>query len=84
MANRVRRRGSSDTGRLITVLLREHRRRQLAGAVAAALTELARVIRFSTAGERPPQSLQINQPLGYSATPKPQAILKSQALTSQN
>jgi len=51
---------------LISVLLREHRRRQLAEVqLQHRMTELARVIRFSTAGELTTSiAHEINQPLG--------------------
>jgi signal transduction histidine kinase len=51
---------------LITVLLREHRRRQLAEANSRRrMAELARVMRFSTAGELTASiAHEINQPLG--------------------
>jgi signal transduction histidine kinase len=51
---------------LITVLLREHRRRQLAEVQARQrMAELARVMRFSTAGELTASiAHEINQPLG--------------------
>ena len=51
---------------LISALLREHRRRQLAEVQSRQrMTELARVIRFSTAGELTASiAHEINQPLG--------------------
>ena len=51
---------------LIAVLLREHRRRQLAEAQSRQrMAELAHVIRFSTAGELTASiAHEINQPLG--------------------
>jgi signal transduction histidine kinase len=51
---------------LIAVLLREHRRRQFAEVQSRErLTELARVVRFSTAGELSASiAHEINQPLG--------------------
>ena len=66
---------------LITVLLREHRRRQLAEVQARQrMAELARVMRFSTAGELTASiAHEINQPLGSILTnaEAAQAILKS-------
>ena len=66
---------------LIAVLLREHRRRQLAEVQSRQrMTELARVIRFSTAGELTASiAHEINQPLGSILTnaETAQAILKS-------
>ena len=66
---------------LITVLLREHRRRQLAEVQSRQrMTELARVIRFSTAGELTASiAHEINQPLGAILTnaETADAILKS-------
>jgi signal transduction histidine kinase len=51
---------------LITILLHEHRRRQLAEVQSRQrMTELARVMRFSTAGELTASiAHEINQPLG--------------------
>jgi signal transduction histidine kinase len=66
---------------LITVLLREHRRRQLAEANSRRrMAELARVMRFSTAGELTASiAHEINQPLGSILTnaETAQAILRS-------
>ncbi len=66
---------------LISVMLREHRRRQLAEVQSRQrMTELARVIRFSTAGELTASiAHEINQPLGSILTnaETAQAILKS-------
>src|SRR5258705_12321516 len=66
---------------LITVLLHEHRRRQLAEVQSRQrMAELARVIRFSTAGELTTSiAHEINQPLGSILTnaETAQAILKS-------
>jgi signal transduction histidine kinase len=66
---------------LISVLLREHRRRQLAEVQSRQrMSELARVIRFSTAGELTASiAHEINQPLGSILTnaETAQAILKS-------
>jgi signal transduction histidine kinase len=66
---------------LISALLREHRRRQLAEVQSRArLTELARVVRFSTAGELTASiAHEINQPLGAILTNAEiaEAILKS-------
>ena len=66
---------------LIAVLLREHRRRQLAEVQSRQrMAELARVIRFSTAGELTASiAHEINQPLGSILTnaETAQAILKS-------
>jgi signal transduction histidine kinase len=66
---------------LIIVLLREHRRRQLAEVQSRQrMTELARVMRFSTAGELTASiAHEINQPLGSILTnaETAQAILKS-------
>jgi signal transduction histidine kinase len=66
---------------LISVLLREHRRRQLAEVQSRQrMAELARVIRFSTAGELTASiAHEINQPLGSILTnaETAQAILKS-------
>ena len=66
---------------LISVLLREHRRRQLAEVQARQrMAELARVNRFSTAGELTASiAHEINQPLGSILTnaETAQAILKS-------
>ncbi len=68
---------------LISVLLLEHRRRQLAEVQSRQrMTELARVIRFSTAGELTASiAHEINQPLGSILTnaETAQAILKSQS-----
>src|SRR6478609_8546415 len=67
---------------LILVLLREHRRRQLAEMQSRQrMAELARVMRFSTAGELTASiAHEINQPLGSILTnaETAQAILKSQ------
>jgi C4-dicarboxylate-specific signal transduction histidine kinase len=66
---------------LISVLLHEHRRRQLAEVQSQQrMAELARVIRFSTAGELTASiAHEINQPLGSILTnaETAQAILKS-------
>jgi len=66
---------------LITVLLHEHRRRRLAEVQSRQrMAELARVIRFSTAGELTTSiAHEINQPLGSILTnaESAQAILKS-------
>ena len=66
---------------LIAVLLGEHRRRQLAEVQARQrMAELARVMRFSTAGELTASiAHEINQPLGSILTnaETAQAILKS-------
>jgi signal transduction histidine kinase len=66
---------------LITVLLREHRRRQFSEVQARQrMAELARVNRFSTAGELTASiAHEINQPLGSILTnaETAQAILKS-------
>ena len=66
---------------LISALLREHRRRQLAEVQSRQrMTELARVMRFSTAGELTASiAHEINQPLGSILTnaETAQAILKS-------
>ena len=66
---------------LILVLLREHRRRQLAEMQSRQrMAELARVMRFSTAGELTASiAHEINQPLGSILTnaETAQAILKS-------
>ena len=66
---------------LILVLLREHRRRQLAEVQSRQrMAELARVMRFSTAGELTASiAHEINQPLGSILTnaETAQAILKS-------
>ena len=68
-------------GGLISVLLGEHRRRQLAEVQARQrMAELARVMRFSTAGELTASiAHEINQPLGSILTnaETAQAILKS-------
>jgi signal transduction histidine kinase len=68
-------------GGLIMVLLREHRRRQLAEVHARQrMAELARVMRFSTAGELTASiAHEINQPLGAILTnaETADAILKS-------
>jgi signal transduction histidine kinase len=65
----------------ISALLREHRRRQLAEVQSRQrMTELARVIRFSTAGELTASiAHEINQPLGVilTNTETAQAILNS-------
>ena len=67
---------------LISVLLLEHRRRQLAEVQSRQrMAELARVMRFSTAGELTASiAHEINQPLGSILTnaETAQAILKSQ------
>ena len=66
---------------LIAVLLREHRRRQFAEVQSRQrMAELARVIRFSTAGELTASiAHEINQPLGSILTnaETAEAILKS-------
>jgi C4-dicarboxylate-specific signal transduction histidine kinase len=66
---------------LITVLLHEHRRRQFAEVQSRQrMAELARVMRFSTAGELTASiAHEINQPLGSILTnaETAQAILKS-------
>ena len=66
---------------LISALLREHRRRRLAEVQSRQrMAELARVIRFSTAGELTASiAYEINQPLGSILTnaETAQAILKS-------
>ena len=66
---------------LISALLREHRRRQLAEVQSLQrMSELARVIRFSTAGELTASiAHEINNPLGsiLSNAETAQAILKS-------
>ena len=66
---------------LISVLLREHRRRQLAEVQSRQrMAELAHVIRFSTAGELTASiAHEINQPLGSILTnaETAEAILKS-------
>ena len=66
---------------LITVLLHEHRRRQLAEVQSRQrMAELARVMRFSTAGELTASiAHEINQPLGAILTNAETAkeILKS-------
>jgi signal transduction histidine kinase len=66
---------------LIAVLLREHRRRQFAEVQSRQrMAELARVMRFSTAGELTASiAHEINQPLGSILTnaETAQAILKS-------
>ena len=66
---------------LIAVLLREHRRRQLAEVQSRQrMAELAHVNRFSTAGELTASiAHEINQPLGAILTnaETAQAILKS-------
>ena len=66
---------------LITALLREHRRRQLAEVQSRLrMAELARVMRFSTAGELTASiAHEINQPLGSILTnaETADAILKS-------
>ena len=66
---------------LISVLLREHRRRQLAEVQSRQrMAELAHVNRFSTAGELTASiAHEINQPLGSILTnaETAQAILKS-------
>jgi signal transduction histidine kinase len=66
---------------LISGLIREHRRRQLAEVQSRQrLAELARVMRFSTAGELTASiAHEINQPLGAILTnaETAQAILKS-------
>src|ERR1700730_9532777 len=66
---------------LITVLLREHRRRQFSEVQARQrMAELARINRFSTAGELTASiAHEINQPLGSILTnaETAQAILKS-------
>jgi signal transduction histidine kinase len=66
---------------LISVLLREHRRRQLAEVQSRQrMAELARVMRFSTAGELTASiAHEINQPLGAILTnaEAADAILKS-------
>ena len=66
---------------LISALLREHRRRQLAEVQSRQrMAELARVIRFSTAGELTASiAHEINQPLGSILTnaETAEAILKS-------
>ena len=66
---------------LISVLLREHRRRQLAEVQSRQrMAELARVMRFSTAGELTASiAHEINQPLGSILTnaETAKAILKS-------
>ena len=68
---------------LITVLLSEHRRRQLAEVQSRQrMAELARVMRFSTAGELTASiAHEINQPLGSILTnaETAQAILKSKS-----
>ena len=68
---------------LIAVLLREHRRRQLAEVQSRQrMAELAHVIRFSTAGELTASiAHEINQPLGAILTnaETAEAILKSQS-----
>ena len=68
---------------LIWVLVREHRRRQLAEVLSRQrMTELAHVNRFSTAGELTASiAHEINQPLGCIMTnaETAQAILKSQS-----
>src|SRR5258708_7503986 len=68
-------------GGLIMVLLREHRRRQLAEVHSRQrMAELARVMRFSTAGELTASiAHEINQPLGAILTnaETADAILKS-------
>ena len=66
---------------LITILLREHRRRQLAEVQSRQrMAELAHVNRFSTAGELTASiAHEINQPLGAILTnaETAEAILKS-------
>ena len=73
---------------LISVLLREHRRRQLAEVQSRQrMAELARVMRFSTAGELTASiAHEINQPLGAILTNAETAeeILKSPSPTSRN
>ena len=68
---------------LILVLLQEHRRRQLAEVQSRQrMAELARVMRFSTAGELTASvAHEINQPLGAILTnaETAKAILKSQS-----
>jgi signal transduction histidine kinase len=68
---------------LIAALLREHRRRQLAEVQSRQrMAELARVMRFSTAGELTASiGHEINQPLGSIMTnaETAQALLKSQS-----
>lgn len=68
---------------LISVLLREHRRRQLAEVQSRQrMAELARVMRFSTAGELTASiAHEINQPLGSILTnaETAEAILQSQS-----
>jgi signal transduction histidine kinase len=70
-------------GALIAVLLGEHRRRQLAEVQSRQrMTELARVVRFSTAGELTASiAHEINQPLGAILANAETAveILKSQS-----
>ena len=71
---------------LISVLLREHRRRKFSEVQSRQrMAELARVIRFSTAGELTASiAHEINQPLGSILTnaETADAILKSQSPTS--
>jgi len=68
---------------LIAVLLGEHRRRQLAEVQSRQrMAELARVMRFSTAGELTASiAHEINQPLGsiLANAESAEAILKSQS-----
>jgi C4-dicarboxylate-specific signal transduction histidine kinase len=72
----------------ISALLNAHRRRRLAEVQSQQLmAELARVIRFSTAGELTASiAHEINQPLGAILTnaETAQAILKSPVPTSRN
>ena len=83
VANRIHYRASSIQAGLISVLLLEHRRRQLAEVQSRQrMAELARVMRFSTAGELTASiAHEINQPLGSILTnaETAEAILKSQS-----
>ena len=84
VANRIRSsRFSSVQAGLISVLLREHRRRQFAEVQSRQrMAELAHVNRFSTAGELTASiAHEINQPLGSILTnaETAEAILKSQS-----
>ena len=81
VADRIHRRGSSDTGRAYLGPATEHRRRQFAEVQSRQrMTELAHVNRFATAGELTASiAHEINQPLGSILTnaETAEAILKS-------
>ena len=83
MANRAHHRLVLVQAGLISILLLEHRRRQLAEVQSRQrMAELAHVIRFSTAGELTASiAHEINQPLGSILTnaETAKAILKSQS-----